>query len=1203
MLHRRAGREAPLNLLVMGMHRSGTSALGGALLAAGLTGGSVDDLQAPGPPNPAGYAERKDIVAFNDRLLSRLGWSWDAPPSAPPTVVEPLPDLVGEGRGIVADVATDASPWCIKDPRISVLLPWWRRILLDRFVAIVTVRSPEEVAWSLTVRDDFPFDLGLALWAAYHRHLAQGLAGLPVVVVDYEALVGQPGDVVSRVLAEIGRLGVPGSFDAEAGAEFIQPELRRATQPPATTATSALADVARLHAEWSTGDVAVHDRFQHVSPEPSPWEVALLETHRRGGLAHAEHSRLSRLLAARDDDLASSQAQVRAIGTERDDLRARLETTEIDRDGVRALLETAETERDDLRTRAEQAEIERGDLRTRLETAETERDDLRARLETAETERDDLRARLETAETERDGLRDGVSQADAAATSLRARLDAMEAERDEMGRALARTAGDRDELRSRLSELQGQARVDQERLEVAQAEREAVVSRLTRLQGTTPGRVAVGWAGFADRHPRRARALAAPTRLISAARPSRIRQRFEPNPLFDAAWYLATYADVRSSGIDAWNHYRKFGVVEGRDPNPLFDTDWYLARNPDVRQRGMDPLLHYLRVGAPDGRDPSPSFDSAWYLDQNPDVRVVGLNPLLHYLRSGQHEGRAPRPLVAHALPGSWAADLGGGAPGMRIPTAGADVRPAASPSASVAREQDDGALLERIRRIASESIPSGAWVAVVSGGHPALVDIPGLRAEHFPLVQESGLATWWVGGTLSAIATVAVARAQGVEYLLVPQPSFDWLGERSGLAAQLRAIYPLVADDPESCIAYDLRPSSSQHHRSVLRSVREAIGARRSGSTAESVVLDLSSNADLAGVDLDAKVFAAATDPSGELPYLDGSIDVVVAMESDPRMVEEATRVASTAVVVVERSGARESATIRWIGEQRDDHEHGVSIIIPTYQDVIMTERCLHSLYETLPQHVDAEVIVVDDGSEADVVAHLGRMIEAYPTATLVKNETNLGFVASINRGAQAAAREFLVLLNNDTVLLPHWLPPLLWVFDHVPNAGAVGAKLLYPDGRLQEAGGVVFQDGSAAKFGYGSADPEAPVFSFLRPVDYVSAALLATPRATFMDMGGLDPAYGFGYYDDTDYAFKLRQRGCDVYFQPESAIVHLEGGSAGTDLSVGQKRNQVRNQVLFESRWKEELERQPVRPEFFDQGAWLALATVRGVVGQPTR
>jgi GT2 family glycosyltransferase len=207
------------------------------------------------------------------------------------------------------------------------------------------------------------------------------------------------------------------------------------------------------------------------------------------------------------------------------------------------------------------------------------------------------------------------------------------------------------------------------------------------------------------------------------------------------------------------------------------------------------------------------------------------------------------------------------------------------------------------------------------------------------------------------------------------------------------------------------------------------------------------------------------------------------------------------------------------------------------------------------------------------------------------VRNSTNKGFVASCNRGAQAANGDLLVFLNNDTLPLPGWLEALLQVYADRPDAGAVGARLLYPDGRLQEAGGLVFADGSAANVGRGEYDADQPVFNFVREVDYCSGALLSTPRGLFASIGGFDTRYAPAYYEDADYCFAVRTRGQRAYYQPRCVIVHREGVSSGTDLSSGVKRFQALNQVKFARKWAQALKGRSRRPAKLDMAAWHAL------------
>jgi GT2 family glycosyltransferase len=207
-----------------------------------------------------------------------------------------------------------------------------------------------------------------------------------------------------------------------------------------------------------------------------------------------------------------------------------------------------------------------------------------------------------------------------------------------------------------------------------------------------------------------------------------------------------------------------------------------------------------------------------------------------------------------------------------------------------------------------------------------------------------------------------------------------------------------------------------------------------------------------------------------------------------------------------------------------------------------------------------------------------------------VIRNQDNLGFIESCNRAAQSASNDVLVFLNNDTIALPDWLSPLLKLLRD-SRVGAVGGKLLQTDGSLQEAGGVIFSDASGANFGRGSMKPNSPLFSHVRDVDYCSGALLATPRQVFLEVGGFDSRYRPAYYEDADYCFGLRKLGLRVLFQPESAVVHLDGASSKGHCG-GAKRYQELNRRKFVDKWRRELLEQPVPPGRFDDDVWYSLA-----------
>jgi glycosyltransferase involved in cell wall biosynthesis len=150
-----------------------------------------------------------------------------------------------------------------------------------------------------------------------------------------------------------------------------------------------------------------------------------------------------------------------------------------------------------------------------------------------------------------------------------------------------------------------------------------------------------------------------------------------------------------------------------------------------------------------------------------------------------------------------------------------------------------------------------------------------------------------------------------------------------------------------------------------------------------------------------------------------------------------------------------------------------------------------------------------------------------------------------------------------------------LVELFDARPDAGLVGSKLIYPDGRLQEAGGIMWRDASAWNYGNRS-DPQRPEFNYVREVDYISGAAIMLPRALWEEMGGFDEHFLPAYCEDSDLAFRLRAAGWKVLYQPRSVVIHHEGITHGTDTSQGVKAHQVINTQRLRERWREMLERE---------------------------
>jgi O-antigen biosynthesis protein len=247
------------------------------------------------------------------------------------------------------------------------------------------------------------------------------------------------------------------------------------------------------------------------------------------------------------------------------------------------------------------------------------------------------------------------------------------------------------------------------------------------------------------------------------------------------------------------------------------------------------------------------------------------------------------------------------------------------------------------------------------------------------------------------------------------------------------------------------------------------------------------------------------------------------------------------------------------------------VSVIVPVHGKLAYTLACLRSLARHGAQ-APFEVIVVDDASPDASAATLAQIGGLH----LLRNTANLGFIGSCNAGAAAARGEFLLFLNNDTQVTSGWLDALLDCFAERADCGIAGSRLVYPDGRLQEAGGLVFADGSC--WTTGRFEPrDVPLFRCRREVDYVSGASLLIRRDVFVRAGGFDARYAPAYYEDADLAFAVRGLGLRVYYEPASTVIHCEGISAGTDLDRGMKRHQRPNRAKFIGKWTAALAAQP--------------------------
>ncbi len=215
------------------------------------------------------------------------------------------------------------------------------------------------------------------------------------------------------------------------------------------------------------------------------------------------------------------------------------------------------------------------------------------------------------------------------------------------------------------------------------------------------------------------------------------------------------------------------------------------------------------------------------------------------------------------------------------------------------------------------------------------------------------------------------------------------------------------------------------------------------------------------------------------------------------------------------------------------------ISIIILNLDEAALTLDCIASIVQNTEEGT-YEIIVVDNGSAALEVEKLAKTSSW--AFRLIALSRNMFFGEANNIGAEHATGEFVLFLNNDVKVTPHWLDQLLAVFDNEPCVGAVGPRILYPDGRLQEAGAYVREDGWTLQIGKLGMVPPPSYSDAVQVVDYCSAACLLVMKDRFLKLGGFDSLFDPAYFEDTDLAFRLRSVGLFTYYCGYATVYHQE-------------------------------------------------------------
>jgi GT2 family glycosyltransferase len=245
------------------------------------------------------------------------------------------------------------------------------------------------------------------------------------------------------------------------------------------------------------------------------------------------------------------------------------------------------------------------------------------------------------------------------------------------------------------------------------------------------------------------------------------------------------------------------------------------------------------------------------------------------------------------------------------------------------------------------------------------------------------------------------------------------------------------------------------------------------------------------------------------------------------------------------------------------------VSIIILTYDQTLLLKKNIESI-KNKTTYSNYEIIVITNNTDKN--SDMWKLLKKLDCRSYLYDD-EYSFSKMNNFGASKADGEFLIILNDDTEIVSNnWIESFLRLAED-ESVGAIGAKLLFTDGLLQEAGCIFWKNGNAWNYGRGK-NQDSPEFNYVRNVDYCSGSCLFVRKKIFDKIGGFDPNYHPAYAEDAELCFSIRQEGYQVLYQPMSVIIHHEGSTQGTKTTQGIKSYQIRNMQKFSQKWKNVLD-----------------------------
>lgn len=1127
-----------MQILILGMHRSGTSTVARLLNMMGASVGSAELLGPPADDNPKGFWERMDVRDLNDALLSLRGSTWDDPWSFPPGADDFVVGADLQKRISNVVYRLDAQrPWMLKDPRLCLTLAHWLP-LLEVPVAVIVLRDPREVAASLAARNAIPTALGLALWEHYTLSALRLSAGVPRVWIEYGDLLADSEAAITTLHARLEASGciglrVPSRRELHA---FIQPGLRHHRAPDSSTLSNVHPAVSRYHA-LVAGDASACAGEWTISDESRGLLQWASEARRTTGLAALEREeQLKTELTSSNAKLEEREraAAMRITDLERSVMQLRRGASDADHAANAAMLEL----------RAREAELERT---TQLaQSAQEEVRALQVQLARMGEEMKQERARGATllqrcdrqqqdAQREAERRRATVSQLSTAHEALAADAQQLQRWLDE---ALVLARASFDSARWRVGHalvraievitLRGRPRLARDHIDQVDRSfrmwRNASVDRRALVHYLHGALLDAGFEGVIP--------AAVPTSRSSSAIPPRA----APNandvlcfPVID--WHFRVQRPQHIARVLGARGHRVlylctqpetgceangYEVIESPETNVwIVRLRVTLAKVPNLYQDSLEGTALDCYREALD------AIREAFCL-----VAPVAVVDLPFW-----------RPLV-ESLPGATMIyDCMDHHAGFTTNT--------------------ERMLCEeaRLLRNADAVVVTSRWLEQRIGNErPVELIRNGADTKRFEATNEprSPQERRPVVGYIGAIS--------------------DWF-DIELLAQCARALpevdFVLVGDVTHP----DVRAASALPNVQFIGEVPYSEAPARVHAFDVCTIPFLINELTLATNPVKAYEYLAAGKPvvataMPELFEMDGLVSIAKDHQTYIDLLRRALASCGDAGAAEQRK--RWAQQHDWLQRAQDfelvirRQQPRASVIVLAWNNLEYTRACLESL-ESGTDYADWELILVDNASNDGTPDYFREYAATRPHVKLVLNDENLGFAAGNNAGIRASTGEVVVLLNNDTYVTPGWLSGLVGHLRRNPALGIVGpvTNNIGNEARIDVSYGDMQQMRTVTRR-WTARHPRMLTAS--RVVAFFCCAI---PRDVIEKVGLLDEAFGQGFFEDDDYCQRIQAIGREVAIADDIFVHHHL--SASFSLLREERRRELFecNRAIYERKW----------------------------------